>query len=265
MKLFVLLLLPFFTTPALAKIDYRAKIGIGAWESDKLGTTLTAVENMKFGWHYSWRTTRLYSPKPTAPRRVPFIPMVWDETQVDNPIPGNAGVMLGFNEPDKVAQANMTVDLALELWPKLMSRGQRLGSPAMAGDATKDTSWLAQFMKRSSALGYRVDFIAVHYYSANADVNAFKNHLTALHNKYQKPIWVTEWALVDWNNLGRFTPEQMATFAKASLEMLDDLPFVERHAWFAFGPHATNTQLMDANNRLTKVGVVFKNALGSSW
>ena len=29
-------------------------------------------------------------------------------------------------------QANMTVEQALELWPKLMATGQRLGSPAVA-------------------------------------------------------------------------------------------------------------------------------------
>ena len=41
-------------------------------------------------------------------------------------------VLLGFNEPDLAVQSNMTVDQALDLWPKLQATGLELGSPAVA-------------------------------------------------------------------------------------------------------------------------------------
>jgi hypothetical protein len=38
--------------------------------------------------------------------------------------------LLGFNEPDRPDQSNMTFDAALSQWPQFMSSGLRLGSPA---------------------------------------------------------------------------------------------------------------------------------------
>jgi hypothetical protein len=190
--------------------------------------------------------------------------MIWDETHVDETVPRQSGVLLGFNEPDNTDQANMTVDQAISLWPKLMNSGLRLGSPAMAGNASTSSSWLGQFMAKANGLGYRVDFIAIHYYSANGDVTAFKNYLTAVYNLYQRPIWVTEWALVDWTNTSRYTSAQNAAFAKAALEMLDDLPFVEKHAWFAAEKAGVNTELYDSANALTAVGQVFHDVLSAT-
>ena len=56
-----------------------------------------------------------------------------------------------------------------------------------------------------------------------------------MHERYQKPVWLTEFAL---SNHGKGAPatvaEQQAFMAKA-LPMLDALPFVERYGWFVFG------------------------------
>ena len=173
-----------------------------------------------------------------------------------------ADTLLGFNEPNKSDQANMTVQQAIDLWPQMMATGKRLGSPATTtGGTLGEDSWLDRFMEQASAKNYRVDFIAVHYYSDNPDVSAFKAFLEAVHDQYQKPIWVTEWALVDWANPDRFSPQQIAAFAHAATEMMDNLAFVERHAWFAAytggdGWHI-NTELLDDQRKLTAVGNVF--------
>ena len=47
-------------------------------------------------------------------------------------------MLLGFNEPDLAEQANMTVEKALELWPRLEATGMRLGSPAVACGAADE-------------------------------------------------------------------------------------------------------------------------------
>jgi hypothetical protein len=112
---------------------------------------------------------------------------------------------------------------------------------------------------------YRVDLICVHYYSDNKDVGAFKLFLERVYATYKRPIWITEWALVDWSEPGRFSFEETAQFAKEALPMLDELDFVERHAWFANhkGKFSLQTELFNEKNELTKVGEVFKEALSN--
>jgi hypothetical protein len=261
-----ILVFTFLSSSAFAHIDHPEKIGIGTWEVDSYDTSLKNVEAFNFGWYYDWRTTHLYSNNPNSSRTVPFIPMFWNAATTSESIPSNATELLGFNEPDRVTQSNMTVDQAITLWPKLMATGLRLGSPAMAGNAIPSTSWLGQFMSKASAKNYPVDFIAIHYYSEDGNVATFKSYLEQVYATYKKPIWVTEWAMVDWNDPSKNTFEQNAIFAQASLEMLDDLAFVERHAWFSAidDGEGLNTELLDSNNNLTVVGKIFQQALAGT-
>lgn len=104
----------------------------------------------------------------------------------------------------------------------------------------------------------------MHYYSANPDVGAFRAFLEAVHDQYQKPIWVTEWALVDWLDPDKFSSQQIAAFARDAAEMLDDLAFVERHAWFAAYSDHINTEVIDEQRNLTAVGDTFVNLTHSS-
>jgi len=77
----------------------------------------------------------------------------------------------------------------------------------------------------------------------------------------RKPIWVTEWALADCNNPGRFSAKQQAAFFNEATEMMDDLPYVERHAWFGMygglDGWSINSELITANNR-SIVGNAFR-------
>jgi len=249
------------------RIDNPGKIGIGTWDKDSLGTALNDADALNFDWYYNWRDRPLWDNDAT-PEGVSHVPMVWDRTYVSGlgSITKGADALLGFNEPDEARQANMSVEEAIGLWPQLMATGMRLGSPApsTAGALGKD-SWLGRFMAQAEAKGLRVDFIAVHYYSTDRDVGAFKAWLEALHKQYGKPIWVTEWALADWSNPSRFTAREQAEFAKAAMLMLDDLPFVERHSWFASyaggdGWHL-NTELWGQDGSLTQVGRVFSDMI----
>ena len=103
--------------------------------------------------------------------------------------------LLGFNEPDLKSQANMTVDEAIRLWPKLQSTGLRLGSPATINPTS---TWLSEFMSKADKGGLRVDFVTMHCY-AWPNVESFLGKVKALHEKYGKPIWVTEYAVADWS------------------------------------------------------------------
>ncbi len=59
--------------------------------------------------------------------------------------------------------------------------------------------------------------------TANA-VDQLKSYLQAVYNRYHKPIWLTEFALIDFSNGTRLpTQAQQAAFVTASTTMLDGL------------------------------------------
>jgi hypothetical protein len=92
-------------------------------------------------------------------------------------------------------------------------------------------------MSGAKARGYRVDFIALHWYggdfTTSAAVGQLKSYLQAVYERYHKPIWLTEYALIDFSQGTRFpTAQQQAAFVTASTRMLAGLPYLRRYAWF---------------------------------
>jgi RNA polymerase sigma factor (sigma-70 family) len=211
--------------------------GVSAW---KFTGVNQALVDSGARWYYTWATTH---DGITTPKGVDFVPMIWGAGSVTggalNQAKGaGSRYLLGFNEPDMGAQANMSVDSALALWPQLLGTGLTVGSPAVAYGGATAGGWLDRFMSGAAARGYRVDFIALHWYggdfsTANA-VNQLRSYLQAVYNRYHKPIWLTEYALIDFSNGTRFpTQAQQAAFCTASISMLGGLSFVQRYAWFA--------------------------------
>jgi len=230
---------------------------------------------MGFGWYYDWQTKPLWdNPHDATTPQVDFVPITWGKSDVSTTIleqikASGENTLLTFNEPDNLSQSNLSVDEALALWPALMNTGMRLGSPATTTEQTLgENSWLNEFMQGVETKGYNVDFMAVHYYSDNPDVGAFKDYLAEVYDTYKLPIWVTEWALVDWSNPDRFLLSDTAKFASEAIQMLDDLDYVERHAWFAAYEGGDNwyinTEVFDDAGHLTPVGDVFAQMLGTA-
>jgi hypothetical protein len=256
------------THPAVAQ-----KAGVGAWENSR-NTTLEWIERTPaLGWYYNWRTDQMWHDKKRA-RSVEFVPMIRGVKDVNKKIKSNLRVttLLGFNEPDRKdgrQQARLSAKKAAKLWPKLEARGLRLGSPAtMKGGTLGRNSWQRQFMDQIEAKGLRVDFMAVHYYSKDGNVASFKKWLKAVHAEYKRPIWVTEFAMIDWSRPRAITHTQNAEFAKSAILMMEKLPFVERHAWFAANPYKWNgsypqVNLIDDNLQPTPVGLAFNSVLSS--
>ncbi|MDQ2091926.1 glycoside hydrolase family protein [Marimonas arenosa] len=256
----------FTSLPAAAQ-----KVGIGAWENPSK-TMLEWIEDRAgLTWYYNWRPDHLWHKGGTA-RTVEFVPMIHSARDINKRIVSGRGVraLLGFNEPDKnngKHQAGLSVDEAIALWPKLEARGLRLGSPATTqGGTLGKGSWQRRFMDEVERHGLRVDFMAVHYYSTNGDVAAFRRWLQKVHAEYKRPIWVTEFAMIDWSRPGAVTYEQNARFAEEAITMMESLPYVERHAWFSANPYPWKGQtprinLVDANLKPTPVGRTFDRVL----
>ncbi|MDX3659188.1 sigma-70 family RNA polymerase sigma factor [Streptomyces sp. ID05-26A] len=222
--------------PPAVPVTASVKKGVSTWNFTGVGKALTDV---RAGWYYNWAAQPDGIP---TPPNVEFVPMIWGTKFTDDATlakaKANGKVLLGFNEPDFPDQANMTPEQALDLWPKLQATGLRLGSPAVAHSGDKPGGWLDRFMTGAAQRGLRVDFIAVHWYGSDfsdAAVGHLRNYLAAVHARYGKPIWLTEYALIDFSGgSARFpTQAQLAAFARGSSAMMEGLPYVERYAWFA--------------------------------
>lgn len=255
----------------MAQTATAQQAGVGAWENTSF-TTLKWIEGQKgLKWYYNWRADQIET-RGGQRRRVEFVPMIHSARNVNDPIRSSRPVraLLGFNEPDGHGgnhQAAMSVEQAIALWPKLERRGLRLGSPATTQFGTLGrTSWLGRFMAEADRRNLRVDFMAVHYYSPDGNVDRFRNWLIAVHKAYKRPIWVTEFALIDWNRPKRATYKANAAFALKAIRMMETLPFVERHAWFAANPYPWNGRapqinLVDNNMVRTPLGRAFDDVL----
>lgn len=218
-------------------------------------------------WFYNWTGV-----KPAeAPKEINFLPMVWKysgnpkavEKVAEAAKKDGAKELLGFNEPDRSSQSNMSVIEALAAWPLLEKTGLRLGSPACVHP---DNDWMKDFMKGVKERGLKVDFICVHSYG-NPNARAFINRLEAIHKLYDRPIWITEFAIGDWEaksvTQNRFKPDAVLEFMEDVLPKLNRLDFVERYAWF---PAETTSEtlgtsaLWDTEGKLTPLGECYRDA-----
>ena len=216
-------------------------------------------------WHYSWN----YEMKPQEPEGVDFVPMIWgawaDTAKVLEKLDhikglkeaGKINYMLGFNEPDKAEQANMSVETALAYWPKLEALDIPLGSPACANPTGE---WMQTFMEEAGKRNFRIDFVCVHWYGG-ISTNNFLARLEEIYNLYNKPIWITEFAPADWSASSaaesKHTISEILQFAKEVLPALDHVEYVQRYAWYSAnqtsGPLG-NAALFDSSGRLTTLG-----------
>jgi hypothetical protein len=225
------------------------------------------LRDLQCEWFYTWNSI-IPEGKPEGSD---FVPMIWGRPYQPEKVAQaakaakEAGIreLLGFNEPDKVNQSNMSVEKALELWPLLEETGMRLGSP---GCVHPDREWMEEFMKGAKKRKLRVDFVCVHSYGGPG-AKGLVNRLKKVHRMFRKPIWITEFAVGDWDAAtpeeNRHRPEAVLRFMEEVLPMLDRLDFVERYAWFpstqdnsALGTSA----LFDAEGKLTKLGECYRDA-----
>jgi len=243
------------------------KKGVSAWSFPGVDT---ALAESGAGWYYTWSTQH---PGIDAPAGVGFVPMIWGSGSVTATALAQARAegpyLLGFNEPDQAGQSNMTVDQALSLWPQLMATGSTLGSPAVSAGAATPGGWLDRFMSGARSHGYRVDFIALHWYGSDFDtaqaVSQLQSYLQAVYDRYHLPIWLTEYALINFSGGTSYpTGPQQAAFVTASTRMLAGLPYLKRYAWFALPGTAgqPGTGLFLNGPVATDAGRAFEQAAG---
>jgi len=257
---------PALTTKALPQqqipAQKSARKGVSTWA---FGAATASLKDVGASWFYNWDANHNSIP---APAGVEYVPMIWGAKSVTADTLAQAKKqgteLLGFNEPDLAAQSNMTPAQALDLWPQLQATGMRLGSPAVAFGGDRAGGWLDQFMSGAASKGYRVDFITLHWYGSDfsaAAVNQLRGYLQAVANRYHKPVWLTEFALINFSGSPKFpTQAQQSAFVTNGTAMLDSLPFLERYAWFSLPSQGEDTGLYNGSGQPTQVGLAYKAA-----
>jgi hypothetical protein len=209
------------------------------------------IMSLNPSWYYTWGQEGIRG------LPVPFIPMAWGRTAGALPAMLDGAPLLGFNEPDGVAQSNLTPKQAMDAWPSIVETGKRIGSPATAGNPAKDGSWLDQFV----ALGGTFDFVCVHWY-APPNVASFLAEIDAIYVKYKKPIWVTEFAVADWSGKfpGGFPPSLVEAFMRDACTGLDTRSYVEKYTWKTRSTSDSKmgtSALFNDDGHLTALGIIY--------
>ncbi len=176
-------------------------------------------------WNYDWDNVAV------STLNTEYIPMRhnagWNAYSNINNKQGSTAA-LGFNEPDRPEQADMTVAEVIGQWPNLLESGLRIGSPATSDGGL---AWLYDFIDEADAMNYRVDFVAVHFYGGGWSASQLYNWLRDIHERTGRPLWVTEWNNgCNWTCCPPSSPEEQAQIIGEFIEAMDSAHFVERYS-----------------------------------
>ena len=255
-----------------AALEQRSAGGVGqAWSMafrarpSKKGTggfpDLAGV--MENSWAYNW------GPNDTFPSDVEFWPMQWGSfnwSQRPSLMPewqrnSEGIVLMGYNEPDGVDQANIPVPTASALWPRLEVLNMPLLGPAVAGHPAT-SPWIQDFMADADAEELRLDYVGMHTYGG-PNANSFINRITDAHNAWDRDVVVSEFSVVDWSNTNNWTKEPVYNWFAEVLWRMELLPYVHKYAVFIFtndpgNPISDNRgEVREADGSLTPVGKMY--------
>ena len=275
-----------------ARLKLPGKKGIcfsmrAAGEPGSAKVNLPRLKKVNPYWSYSWGWDQVAG----QPSPVEFVPMAWGawsaadlgKSLQDKVVPhiksGKVKRFLGFNEPDKKEQANMPYKAALKYWPILESLNVPLCSPGCANpeglnDGTVqgvNSSWMVDFMREADRLGYRVDYVGVHWYGGTNAAD-FKAKMRRIYEKYgRRPLLITEFAPADWqakiHSQNRMKAPYVLAFMKEVLPWLEKQDWVAGYAWFSFEHNESfghTSSLFGENGDLTTLGRYYQSVTTQS-
>ncbi|KAF1931750.1 glycoside hydrolase family 128 protein [Didymella exigua CBS 183.55] len=222
---------------------------------------LCATFGSNFGFAYNWAQTE------SKDVGAPFIPMmhkVSDSTaeawlaNVDTAVKAGSKAVMGFNEPDIAAQANLTPEAACSAWKEYMNPiasahpDVTILGPSVSNSGTtgQGLSWLDTFHEIcSDAIVHATN---IHFYDIyeEATIDRFKAQVEKAAANYGKPVWITEFGL----NPGSATEAQAASFLKDAMAYCDSSDKVQGYSWFMVG---TGENQLNTASGLSAVGQVY--------
>ncbi|OSS48992.1 hypothetical protein B5807_05457 [Epicoccum nigrum] len=222
---------------------------------------LCSTFGKSFGFAYNWAQTE------SKDVGAPFVPMMHkpqDSTaeawlaNVDTAVKAGTTAVMGFNEPDIAAQANMTPEAACAAWKEYMNPIASahpdvtiLGpSVSNSGSENQGLQWLDTFHKVCPDAVVHASNIHFYDIYEEATIDRFKAHVEKAAANYGKPVWVTEFGL----NPGSATEDQAAQFLKEAMSFCDESSLVEGYSYFMVG---TGENQLNTANGLSKIGQVY--------
>ncbi|KAI0073835.1 hypothetical protein K474DRAFT_1626896 [Panus rudis PR-1116 ss-1] len=235
------------TSPAPSNGNGANKRGL-AFNDDGLTKNFNS---QKIVWAYNWAPTHQGS----LPDGVIYFPMLWSadgsKTATWNDdataaIAAGATHLLGFNEPDLGAQANMSPEDAAKAWMTYMqpfAGKAKLVAPAITNGAppAMGTGWLDRFI--AACTECQIDAWAIHIYDSASNVGYFKNYISDFVAKYGKETLVTEFGASG-------STQDQQNFLAEMLPFLDGLDGVTHYAYFGVLPGS----LVNSDGSRTPIG-----------
>ena len=192
-------------------------------------------------WDYNWGNTPIDDAALWFDtNEMDYCPMCWsgnynaDKIRAFVAAHPNTKYLLAFNEPNLKDQANMTPAQAAQLWPPVVALAKELNlklvSPAMnygtLAGYNDPIKWLDEFFAQPGVSLDDIYAISIHcYMSSPSAVYAY----IELFEKYNKPIWLTEFCA--WDPVPGSVNTQM-DYLCAVLNYLETCSSIERYAWF---------------------------------
>jgi hypothetical protein len=204
-----------------------------------------------------------------------YVPMAWNGSfneagmrafYASHP---DAKYLLGFNEPNFTTQANMKPSQAAAIWPKLEKIAKdynlKIVAPAVnyadkpvtenGVTYTDPIAYLDAFF--AACPNCQVDYIAVHNYMCYTTALASD---IARYKKYKRPIWLTEFACWDQQNI---TLDMQKSYLLGAIDYLETDTSVFRYSWFAAGNRSGAYPYLDLfkaqSGQLTDLGKLYIN------
>ncbi len=237
---------------ALARNTRFIRVFPWRWTAKKgyAGGSLAEAENLDGKWRYNWNNN---SESTLDIEYVPIRQTRWWPSYETTNAKQNVTHLLGFNEPDRPDQANMTVAQAIAEWPNLMRSGLRLGSPASSDGGL---SWLYQFIDEADARNFRVDYVVVHFYRGGQTLAQFQNYMTQIHQRTGRPLWLKE-----FNNGANWTCclptyQQNAQVIGQWIQWMDETPWIERYSIYRWVEAQRDMFYSDGSH--TPAGLVYQ-------
>lgn len=209
-------------------------------------------------WWYNWSNRNV-----GVNVGIEFVPMIWNQTTVSAALPAGSKYVLGFNEPNFFAQANLSASQAASYWPDLeataaaanvavVSPALNYCGPAAQCHGTDPYQYLKDFLAACNHC--RVDYIAIHWY--NCDLPSLRDYLEPGGNlpgfeQFGKPIWLTEFSCD-----GSASVAQQEAYMREAIPYLENNPHVFRYSWFSAGP-IPNAKLINDDGTPTALGKVY--------
>lgn len=230
-----------------------------AYPADSL---TNAEASSKLTWWYRWHDSAK-----SVGAGLEFVPMVAgggsNPTDVNKLIRTDAKYLLGYNEPNFFAQANLSAAQAAADWPKVeavaKAHNLKLVSPAVnfCGDDGNKTgpchdtnpwNYLKDFF--AACANCQVDYVAVHWYNCSGDeLNWYLDQF----KQFNRPIWLTEFACAYGDDTSVAGNEK---YMRQAIPILEGRADVFRYAWFSATP-IPNARLLNDDGSLTSLGKVY--------